>query len=102
MQFHSQTVGHRKRCDETQAFHKMCNVTHSLLVIGTDVQMRLPLTKCALNVTHKLLVIGKDMMGLLFTECAMSHSLAVDCHTPVSLLDTPHASRMNTSCNGPL
>ena len=36
VQCHSQSVGHRKRCDET-AFHKMCNVTHFLLVTGKNV-----------------------------------------------------------------
>ena len=47
--YHSQAVGHRKRCDET-ALHKMCNVTHLLLVMGKDV-MRLPFTKCAMSLT---------------------------------------------------
>ena len=57
MQCHSLAVGHRKRSDET-AFHKMCNITHLLLVVGKD-WMRLPSTKCA---THILLVIGKDLI----------------------------------------
>jgi len=39
----------RKKCDEA-AFHKMWNVTHSLLVTGKDV-MRLPFTKCAMSLT---------------------------------------------------
>jgi len=42
MEYHSLSVGDRKKCDET-AFHKMWNVTHSLLVIGKDV-MRQPST----------------------------------------------------------
>ena len=67
---HSHAVGHRKRCDET-ALQKMCNVTHSLLVIGKEVMRRLPFTKMC-NDTHMLLVIGKDVMGLPFTKCAMS------------------------------
>ena len=77
------------RCDDT-TFHKMCNVTHILLVIGKDV-MRLLLgnVQChslavghrewydetafhkVCNVTHLLLVIGKDVMRLPFTKCAM-------------------------------
>ena len=113
---HLQTVGHRKRCDESHetAFHEMCNATHFLLVIAKNV-MFLPLTKCATsltavwwseekmwwdclspnvqcnslpvshrkrcdeaafhkicNVTHKLLVIAKDVMRLPFTTCTMS------------------------------
>ena len=87
MQCHSLAVGYRKRCDEI-AFHKMCNVTHSLLVIGKDL-MRLPFTKCVMsftrchgkrcdetafhkmyNVTHSLSVIGKDVMNLC-SSCAM-------------------------------
>ena len=48
-QCHSLAVGDRKRCNET-AFHKMCNVTHKLLVIGKDV-MRLSFTKCAMSLT---------------------------------------------------
>ena len=86
MECHSQTVGHRKRCDQT-AFHKMCNLTHSLLAIGKDV-MRLPFTKCSIthplvircdetachkicNVTHQLLVEGKDMVRLPFKKCTI-------------------------------
>ena len=37
------------------AFHEMCNVTHSLLVIGKDVT-RLPFTKSVCIVAYKLLV----------------------------------------------
>ena len=90
MQCHSHAVGDRKRCDDS-AFHKMCNITHKLLVIGKDV-MRLPFTivqchslavggrkRCdetgfhkMYNVTHLLLVIGTDVMRLSFTKCAMS------------------------------
>src|SRR6266576_3407727 len=39
----------RKGCEET-AFHKMCDVTHFLLIIGKGV-MRLPFTKCAMSLT---------------------------------------------------
>ena len=78
MQCHKHSIGHMKRCNETD-FHKMCNLTHKLLAIGKDV-MRLPFRKCAMpslaighrkrcdetvayhklyNVTHILLVIKK-------------------------------------------
>ncbi len=60
----------RKGCDET--VFKMCNVTHSLLVIGKDV-MRLPVTK-VFNVTHSLLVIGNDVIRLSFTKTHMQWS----------------------------
>ena len=74
VQCHSLPVGHRKRCNET-AFHKMCNVTHKLLVIGKDV-MRLPFTNYKLcNATYLLLVIGKDTMSL--AQIVQCHSLAV-------------------------
>src|SRR6266550_2428415 len=73
--------------DET-GFHKMCNITHSLLVMGKDV-MTLPSqnvqchslpvghwNRCdeivlhnMCNVTHLLLVLGKDVP---FTNCTMS------------------------------
>jgi len=90
VQCHSQTVGDRRRFDEI-AFHKMCNVTHKLLVIGEDL-MRLPISqnvqccsqpigdreKCdettfhkTCNVTHILVAIGKDVMRLSFTKCAI-------------------------------
>ena len=49
MQCYTPTVGHRKKCDET-AFHKMCNVTHMLLVIGKDM-MNLSFTKFAILLT---------------------------------------------------
>ena len=49
VQCHSLSVGHGKRCDET-GFHKMCNVTHNLFVIGKDV-IRLPFTKCTVSPT---------------------------------------------------
>jgi hypothetical protein len=56
MHCYSQTVGHRKICDETALHKTLCNVTHSLLPIGKDV-MRLPFTKivkfnCSLAVTN--------------------------------------------------
>ena len=70
MQYHSQAVDHKKRCDET-AFHNMCNATHFLLVTGKDV-MRLSFTNCAMNVTHSLLVIGNNVISLPFTKCAVS------------------------------
>ena len=59
MQFHSLAVGHRKGCDET-VFHKMCNVTHKLLVTGKDVMrvMRLTAFNKMCNIAHMLLVIG--------------------------------------------
>ena len=75
MQCCSQAVGHRKQCDEI-AFHKMCNVTHLLLVIGKDV-VRLPFQKMC-TITHCLLVIGKDEMRLLFTNmCNVAYLLLV-------------------------
>ena len=55
---HSLAVGHRKRCDQT-AFHKMCNVTHLLLVIRKDV---ITAFHKMCNVTHLLLFIGKDVI----------------------------------------
>jgi hypothetical protein len=78
-------VGHMESCDET-AFHKICNVTHKLLVIGKNV-MRLPHKMCA--VTHRLLVIGKDVMRLPFTKpvmsltsCWSSEKMWWDCFSP--------------------
>ena len=99
---HSLAVGHRKRCDETAfprcamsltcywsyermwsiimlaAFHKMCNVTHNLLVIGKDM-IRLPFTEFW-NVTHTLLVIVQDVIRLPFTKICNGtvHSHTVD------------------------
>ena len=80
------------REDDETAFHKICNVTHLLLVIGKDVMSCLSqnVQCCSLaahhrikcdesafckmcNVTHLLLVIGKGVMRLHFT----CHSLAV-------------------------
>ena len=91
---HSQAVGHRKRGHKT-AFHKLCNVTHMLLVIGKDV-IRLPFIKGAMSLTfcwswermswgyllqkvqcHSHAVMGKDIMRLPFTQGTMSCSLAV-------------------------
>ena len=54
VQCHSHSVGPKKRCAQT-AFHRMCNVSHSLFVIRKDV-MRLPFTQMY-NVTHFLLDI---------------------------------------------
>ena len=65
---HSQTVGHRKRCDETTSQNAQC-VTHRLLVIGKDV-MRLPFT----NVPFHSQTVGhsKNAMRLPFTKHTMS------------------------------
>jgi len=94
VQCHSLAFGHRKRCDEA-AFHKMCNVTHSLLVIGTDGMKLFTNVHChsqamghrkicdetsfqqICNVTHFLSwwYVGKYVMSLLrlpFTKCVMS------------------------------
>ena len=49
VQCHSLSVSHRKWCAQS-AFHKMCNITDSLLVIG-NVVMRLSFTKCAMSLT---------------------------------------------------
>ena len=53
-------------------FRELCNVTHFLLVIGTDV-MILPF-RILCNVTYfvRLLVIGQDVMRLPFNTCEMS------------------------------
>src|SRR6266550_1359036 len=69
VQCHSLAVGHRKRQYDQAAFHKMCNVTHKLLVIGKDV-IKLPFTKCAMSLTP----IGhrKRCDGTAFHKCAMS------------------------------
>ena len=89
MECHSLAIGHRKKNDEI-AFHKMWNVTHTLLVIGKDV-MRVPFedVQChsqtvghrkrrdetalhkMCNATYRLLVIGKDVVRLPFTKCPM-------------------------------
>ena len=66
---HSQPVGHRKGCDEN-AIHRMCKVTHSLLVIRKDV-MRLFHKMC--KVTDLLLVIGWDCLS----QNVQCHSLPV-------------------------
>src|SRR6266550_1569135 len=90
LQSHSLAVGHKKRCNET-SFHKICNVTYTLLGIAKGVIriMRLPFTKCEMlltswwscdetafhklySVTHLLSVIGKEVMRLPFTKCEMS------------------------------
>src|SRR6266576_2994373 len=63
VQSHSQTVGHKKRCDEVTVIHKMYNVTHSLLVIGKDL-MRLPAIKCAMSLTSYWSWGPKDLMRL--------------------------------------
>ena len=49
VQFHSLAVGHSKGCEAT-SFHRMCNVTHKLLVIGQNV-MRGLFTKWAMSLT---------------------------------------------------
>ena len=69
VQGHSQAVGHRKWGEI-----KICNVTHSLLVIGKNAVMRLPATKMC-NVTHLLLIIGKDVMRpFVFHKNVQHHS----------------------------
>ena len=68
LQCHSQAVGW-KRCDET-TFHKMCNITHILLVIGEDM-MRLPSTRWAIYLTC-CWSEEKDVMRLPLPKCAMS------------------------------
>ena len=68
VQFHPQTVGQRKGCDDT-AFHKTCNVTHSLLVIATDA-MRLHSTK-TFNLAYILSVIGENTWISLSETFAM-------------------------------
>ena len=91
MKCHLQTVGHRKRCDETvfyevshdthyllaivarcdeTTFHKLWNITHQLLVIIQDLMSLLPFTKCAMS--HPLLVAGRDLIRFSFIKCAMS------------------------------
>ena len=89
VQSHSLAVGHRKGCDEN-AFHKMSNVTHNLLVIQKRCDETAFHKIC--NDTHSLLVMGKDVLSqdvqyhslpvghrkdvmrlrLPFTKCAMS------------------------------
>ena len=61
---HSQTVCHRKSCDET-IFHKVCIECHSQAVCNETVSHKV----C--NVTHKLFVVGKDVMRVPFTTCAI-------------------------------
>ena len=67
LQCHSQAVGHRKRCCDA-AFHRMCNVTHSLFIIR---KMWWDCHSQICNFTNFLLVIGKDVMRLSFTKCAV-------------------------------
>ena len=79
MQCHSLAVGHRQQCHETisqnvqcyslavrdrkrgdeSTIHKMCHVTHSLLVIRKDV-MRVPFTSVQCHLLA--LVIEKHVM----------------------------------------
>jgi len=86
----------RKRSDET-TFHKMCNVTYWLLVIGNNVMRhhsqnmqchplavghRKGCDETAIhkmcNVTHKLLVIGKDCdETAVHKMCNVTYSLLV-------------------------
>ena len=96
VQCHLQAVGHRKWCDET-GFHKRCNVTHKLLVMGKDGwdylsqnmqcyslavghRERCDKTACPkmYHVTHFLLVIGKDVLRTPFTKmCNVTYFLLV-------------------------
>ena len=71
VQCHSQTVV-RKTADET-AFHKMCNVTHCLLVMEKN-GMRLPFTKCAMLPTSCW--SWEKMWWVTFRKCEF-HSLPV-------------------------
>ena len=95
VQCHSQTVGHRNRSNKI-VFHKICNVTYLLLVIGTDV-IRLLFTKYAITftfywswkkmqqnylsqiVTHFLFVTGRKRCGetMLHKMCNVTHKLLV-------------------------
>ncbi len=69
VQYHSQAISHRKQCHET-GFHKMCDVTHWLLVIGKDM-MRSSFTKCAIS-DSLAICHSKDAMRLPFTKCVIS------------------------------
>jgi hypothetical protein len=71
--YHSQAVGYSKRCGKT-ASHKMCDVTHMLLVMRSGYHETIFHKMC--NVTHKLLVVGTNVMKLLFTrlQCCL-HSV---------------------------
>ena len=73
-QCHSLAVGHMTSCHET-ASHTTWNITHMLLVIGTDM-MRLAFTKCA---CHSLPVNNKN----IYDETAFHHNLQC-CSHPVS------------------
>ncbi len=67
IKYHSLAVGHRKRWNETDV-HK---ITYNLLVIGTDSYDESAFhTMC--KVTHLLLVIGKDVMRLPFIQYEIS------------------------------
>ena len=96
VQWHLQAVNDRKRCEGT-AFHKMCNVTHILLVIWRD-GTRLPFTKCAMSPTScyslekmwwdclpqnmqchsHTVVIEKDVMRLTLAKLAISLTSCCD------------------------
>ena len=92
--FHSHAVGHRRKCDKS-AIQKICNVTHSLLVIGNiwwdylspNVQCySLPVghsKRCIeiaihnVQVTHKLLVMAKMWWDCLSQNVQGTHKLLV-------------------------
>jgi hypothetical protein len=68
-------VGHRKRCDKT-AFHKMCIVTHSLLVIGKDVMRSFfePLNQHGMLLTFYVYRNRCDLTAFHKT-CNITHNL---------------------------
>ena len=67
---HSLPVCHRKWCDKT-TFHKICNVTHFLLVIGKDV-MTPPFTKFQ---CHSLAVGHRNRCDDTNKICNVTHFL---------------------------
>ena len=91
VQCHLQAFGHRKRGDET-IFHKMWNVTHSLLVIGKDV-IRLCFTKCAMPLAacwtdEKMWWDCLSQNSMSFTRCRSQENMwwdhcskNVQCHS---------------------
>ncbi len=75
VQCHPQTVGHRKRCDETN-FHQVCNVTHLLLVIGKNVMRLLSESVHQMSLTSCGSWKRCDEIDL-WKMCNLCHSLAV-------------------------
>ena len=76
VQCHLPADHHRKRYDNT-AFHKICSVTHFLLVMGKYVMWPDCLSENVQCLSHLLLIIGTDMMRLPFTQYMQCHSLAI-------------------------